>query len=97
MLREASVAATDMATGIERAAVTGADGRGADPAGIPVGSYLAAGNGGRCVVVLPSVRAVFAMQPNEQPGQPPVPLSANVQASSLDGLIRDFLAAYQPA
>ncbi len=69
---------------------------GADPAGIPLGSYTAAGNGGRYVVVLPSVRGVIAIQPNEQNGQPPVPLYANVEAGSLDGLIRDFLAAYQP-
>jgi CubicO group peptidase (beta-lactamase class C family) len=70
---------------------------GADPAGIPLGSYTAAGNGGRYVVVLPSVRAVIAIQPNEQNGQPPVPLYANVEAGSLDGLIRAFLAAHQPA
>ena len=70
---------------------------GADPAGIPVGLYTAAGNGGRYVVVLPSVRGVIAIQPNEQPGQPPVPLYANVKAGSLDGLIRDFLGAYQPS
>jgi len=70
---------------------------GADPAGIPLGSYTAAGNGGRYVVVLPSVRGVIAIQPNEQNGRPPVPLYANVEAGSLDGLIRDFLAAYQPA
>jgi len=68
---------------------------GADPAGIPLGSYAAAGNGGRYVVVLPSVRGVIAIQPNEQRGQPPVPLYANVRAGSLDGLIRAFLAAYQ--
>jgi CubicO group peptidase (beta-lactamase class C family) len=73
------------------------DKEGADPAGIPLGSYTAAGNGGRYVVVLPSVRGVIAIQPNEQNGQPPVPLYANVEAGSLDGLIRDFLAAYQPA
>lgn len=70
---------------------------GADPAGIPLGSYTAAGNGGRYVVVLPSVRGVIAIQPNEQTGQPPVPLYANVGTGSLDGLIRDFLAAYQPS
>lgn len=69
---------------------------GADPAGIPLGSYTAAGNGGRYVVVLPSVRAVIAIQPNEQSGQPPVPLYANVGAGALDGLIRAFLAARQP-
>jgi CubicO group peptidase (beta-lactamase class C family) len=70
---------------------------GADPAGIPLGSYTAAGNGGRYVVVLPSVRGVIAIQPNEQNGQPPVPLYANVGAGSLDGLIRAFLAAREPA
>jgi|KBSSwiStaDraftv2_1062776.scaffolds.fasta_scaffold278053_1 CubicO group peptidase (beta-lactamase class C family) len=69
---------------------------GADPAGIPLGSYAAAGNGGRYVVVLPSVRGVIAIQPNEQAGQPPVPLYANVAAGSLDGLIRTFLAAHHP-
>ncbi len=68
---------------------------GADPDGIPLGSYTAAGNGGRYVVVLPSVRAVIAIQPDERAGQPPVPLYANVAAGALDGLIRDFLAAYQ--
>ena len=70
---------------------------GADPAGIPLGSYTAAGNGGRYVVVLPSVRGVIAIQPNEQTGRPPVPLYANVSAGSLDGLIRAFLAAHQRA
>ena len=69
---------------------------GADPAGIPLGSFTAAGNGGRYVVVLPRVRGVIAIQPNEQAGQPPVPLYANVRAGSLDGLIRAFLAAHQP-
>ncbi len=70
---------------------------GADPAGIPLNSYTAAGNGGRYVVVLPSVRGVIAIQPNEQTGQPPVPLYANVKAGPLAGLIRDFPAAVQPA
>lgn len=70
---------------------------GADPAGIPLGSYTAAGNGGRYIVVLPSVRGVIAIQPNEQAGQPPVPLYADIRKGTLDGLIRAFLAARQPA
>ena len=66
---------------------------GADPAGIPVGTYLAAGNGGRYVIVLPSLDTVVAIQPDEQPGKPPVPLYADKQA--LDRLIKTLIAAHR--
>jgi CubicO group peptidase (beta-lactamase class C family) len=64
---------------------------GADPAGIPVGTFLAVGNGGRYVVVLPSLGTVVAIQPDEQPGRPPVPLYADKGA--LDRLITTLIAA----
>jgi CubicO group peptidase (beta-lactamase class C family) len=66
---------------------------GADPAGIPLGTYLAAGNGGRYIVVLPSVDAVVAIQPIEEEGKPQAPLYTDHAA--LDRLIKTFLAAHR--
>jgi CubicO group peptidase (beta-lactamase class C family) len=49
----------------------------ADPAGLPVGSYSAAGNGGRYISIFPDHDLVVAIQPDEKPGQPPVKLYAD--------------------
>jgi CubicO group peptidase (beta-lactamase class C family) len=65
----------------------------ADPAGIPLGTYLAAGNGGRYIVVLPSVDAVVAIQPFEEEGRPQALLYTDPTA--LDRLIKIFLAAHK--
>lgn len=50
---------------------------GTDPAGLPVGAYTAAGNGGRYVTVFPDHDLVLAVQPDEKMGEPPVPLYAD--------------------
>lgn len=50
---------------------------GADSAGVPIGAYTAAGNGGRYVTVLPYHDLVVAVQPDEKKGQPPVQLYAD--------------------
>lgn len=55
---------------------------GADPAGLPVGAYTAAGNGGRYVTVFPDHDLVVAIQPDEKPGLPPVPLYADQEGYS---------------
>ncbi len=52
---------------------------------IPGGTYTAAGNGGRYIVVLPAFATVIAIQPDEKQGQPPVPLYADKTA--LDRLV----------
>lgn len=62
-------------------------------ADLPAGSYTAAGNGGRYITVLPSQDSVIAVQPDEKPGQPPVPLYA--QQGAYDGLVRTLLAAWK--
>lgn len=52
---------------------------GADPGGIPVGAYTAAGNGGRYVTIFPDHNLVVAIQPDEKPNEPPVELYADPQ------------------
>lgn len=68
-----------------------ASNQGADPQGLPVGSYTAAGNGGRYITVFPRENIVVAVQPNEKQGQPPVPLYANPDGYT--DLLRMILAA----
>lgn len=58
---------------------------------IPAGTYTAAGNGGRYIVVMPALDTVVAIQPDEKPGQPPVPLYAD--RANLDRLIALLVAA----
>jgi CubicO group peptidase (beta-lactamase class C family) len=60
--------------------VTDQDGK--DPMGLPLGAYSAAGNGGRYITVFPEQNLVVAIQPDERPGQPPVPLYAVPNAYS---------------
>lgn len=45
--------------------------------GVPPDTYTAAGNGGRYIVVMPSLDTVVALHPDEKPGQSPVPLYAD--------------------
>ena len=52
---------------------------------VPAGTYTAAGNGGRYIVIVPALGTVVAIQPDEKQGQPPVPLYADKTA--LDRLI----------
>ncbi|HET7710404.1 MAG TPA: serine hydrolase [Thermoanaerobaculia bacterium] len=47
-----------------------------DRRGLPVGTFTAAGNGGRYISVIPSLNLVVALQPDEKRGQPPVRLYA---------------------
>ena len=63
---------------------------GASPAGLPIGTYTAAGNGGRYITVFPDRDLVVAVQPDERPGQPPVPLYADPQGylKLLQSLVR---------
>jgi CubicO group peptidase (beta-lactamase class C family) len=58
---------------------------------IPQGTYTAAGNGGRYVVVMPALDTVVAIQPDERPDQPPVPLYAD--RANLDRLIARLVVA----
>lgn len=58
---------------------------------IPAGTYTAAGNGGRYIVVMPELQTVVAIQPDEKQGQPPVPLYADRE--NLDRLIAMLVAA----
>lgn len=57
----------------------------------PPGTYTAAGNGGRYIVILPELRTVVAIQPDEKPGLPPVPLYAD--RTALDRLIGMLVSA----
>ena len=58
---------------------------------IPAGTYTAAGNGGRYIVVMPALGTVVAIQPDEKQGQPPVPLYADRE--NLNRLIATLVAA----
>ncbi|WP_341022919.1 serine hydrolase [Brevundimonas diminuta] len=65
--------------------------QGADPQGLPVGSFTAAGNGGRYITVFPREQIVVAVQPDEQQGKPAVPLYADPDGYT--DLLRLILAA----
>jgi CubicO group peptidase (beta-lactamase class C family) len=64
-----------------------------DPAasGLPPGSYAAAGNGGRYIVVMPAIETVVAVQPFEVEGRPQAKLYT--QDGALDGLLKRLVAA----
>jgi hypothetical protein len=64
-----------------------------DPAvsGLPPGSYLAAGNGGRYIVVLPAIDTVIAWQPFELRGKPQAKIYT--EPGALDRLILKVVAA----
>jgi CubicO group peptidase (beta-lactamase class C family) len=62
---------------------------GSSAAPLPPGSFTAAGNGGRYVAVLPSLDLVVAIQPEERPGQPPIPLYQD--QTRLNGLLAMLL------
>jgi CubicO group peptidase (beta-lactamase class C family) len=66
-----------------------------DPAvsGLPPGSYTAAGNGGRYIVVMPAIDTVIALQPFEVRGQPQAKIYTD--ATALDRLIKLVSAARQ--
>jgi|SRR5579859_1755724 len=66
-----------------------------DPAvsGLPPGSYTAAGNGGRYIVVMPAIDVVVAMQPIETAGQPQAKIYTDPTA--LDRLLKLVAAARQ--
>lgn len=66
-----------------------------DPAasGLPPGSYLAAGNGGRYIVVLPAIDTVIAWQPFEERGKPQAKIYT--EDGALDRLILKIVAARQ--
>ena len=68
-----------------------------DPAasGLPPGSYTAAGNGGRYIVVMPAIDTVVAMQPFELDGHPQAKIYTDGDA--LDRLLKLVAAARQPA
>ena len=53
-----------------------------DRRGLPAGTFTAAGNGGRYISVVPSLRLVVAVQPDEKRGEPPVPLYADANGYS---------------
>lgn len=57
------------------------------------GTYTAAGNGGRYVVIMPAFETVIAIQPDEKQGQPPVPLYSDKTA--LDRLVGLLIKAAQ--
>ena len=63
--------------------------------GLPPGSYTAAGNGGRYIVVMPAIDTVVAMQPFELEGRPQAKIYTD--KSALDRLLRLVAAARQPA
>ena len=59
--------------------------------GLPPGSYTAAGNGGRYIVVMPAIDTVVAIQPVELEGQPQARLYT--EPGGLDRLLKALLAA----
>lgn len=59
--------------------------------GLPPGSYTAAGNGGRYIVVMPAIDVVIALQPVEAPGLPQAKIYTDPTA--LDRLIKRVVAA----
>ncbi len=61
--------------------------------GLPPGSYTAAGNGGRYIVVMPAIDVVVAIQPFELPGQPQAKIYTDPTA--LDRLLKLVAAARQ--
>jgi CubicO group peptidase (beta-lactamase class C family) len=58
---------------------------------LPPGSYTAAGNGGRYIVVMPAIDAVIALQPFEIQGRPQAKIYTD--ADALDRLIKLVAAA----
>ena len=67
-----------------------------DPAasGLPPGSYTAAGNGGRYIVVMPAIDTVVAMQPFELENRPQAKIYTDKAA--LNRLLKLVAAARQP-
>ena len=63
--------------------------------GLPPGSYTAAGNGGRYIVVMPAIDTVVAMQPFELADRPQAKIYTDKTA--LNGLLKLVAAARQPA
>lgn len=59
--------------------------------GLPPGSYTAAGNGGRYIVVMPAIDTVVAIQPIEIEGRPQARLYT--QEGALDRLLKALVAA----
>ena len=59
--------------------------------GLPVGSYTAAGNGGRYISIFPQQNIVFAVQPEEHEDQPPAQIYSDMAAYSQ--LLRQLLDA----
>ncbi|HET6971130.1 MAG TPA: serine hydrolase [Phenylobacterium sp.] len=59
--------------------------------GLPPGSYTAAGNGGRYVVVMPAIDTVVAIQPVELDGRPQARLYT--EEGALDRLLKVLIAA----
>ncbi|HEY3947689.1 serine hydrolase [Phenylobacterium sp.] len=65
-----------------------------DPSsGLPPGSYLAAGNGGRYIIVMPAIDTVIAWQPFEVRGRPQAKIYT--EDGALDRLILKVVAARQ--
>ncbi|MBW8814777.1 MAG: serine hydrolase [Caulobacterales bacterium] len=59
--------------------------------GLPPGSYTAAGNGGRYIVVMPAIDTVVAIQPIELEGRPQARLYT--EEGALDRLLKTLVAA----
>jgi CubicO group peptidase (beta-lactamase class C family) len=59
--------------------------------GLPPGSYAAAGNGGRYIVVMPAIDTVVAIQPAELEDRPQARLYT--EAGALDRLLKALVAA----
>jgi CubicO group peptidase (beta-lactamase class C family) len=63
--------------------------------GLPPGSYVAAGNGGRFIVVMPAIDVVVATQPFELEDRPQAKIFTDTAA--LDRLLKLVVAARQTA
>ncbi len=61
--------------------------------GLPPGSYTAAGNGGRYIVVMPAINVVVALQPVEIRGKPQAKIYTD--PTSLDRLLKLVVAVHK--
>ncbi len=67
------------------------DQNGKNTFGLPIGSYTAAGNGGRYISIFPAQNLLVAVQPEEHDGQPQAPIYTDM--NSYNQLLRQLLDA----